>query len=260
MLVAQLAQALQIAHGRHQHAGGAGHRLDHHRRNGVAMQRDQVLQRVGQLGPVLRQAAGEGVAGQVMRVRQVVHIGQHGAELLAVATDAAHGHAAEADAVVAALPPHQPHALALAARLLVGEGDLQRGVRALAAGIGEEDAVQPLGRDLGDARRRLEGDGVAELEGRREIHHRRLLLDGLGDLAPAMAGIAAPQPGGAVDHLLPVRGEIGHALGPGQQAGVGLEVAVVRVGHPERVQIVGTRHGDLVHGHPARGCGEGKAG
>ena len=149
-------------------------------------------------------AAGEGVVLGRVGVRQVIDIGQQRAELLAVGADAAHRDAAEADAVIAALAPDQPHALRLAAGALVGERDLQRGVRALGAGVGEEDAVQPGRRVLGDLRRGLEGDRVAELEGRREIHHRRLALDRLGDLAPAVAGIDAPEPRGAVEDLAPV--------------------------------------------------------
>jgi hypothetical protein len=55
VLGADLAQALQVALGRRQHAGGAGHRLDDDGGDGRGVvQRDEALQQlVGQLGAVL---------------------------------------------------------------------------------------------------------------------------------------------------------------------------------------------------------------
>ena len=87
-----------------------------------------------------------------MGVRQVVDIGQQGAEMLAVAADAAHRDAAEADAVIAALAPDQPDAQRLAARALIGEGDLQGGVGALRARVGEEHPVDAVRRRSRPAR------------------------------------------------------------------------------------------------------------
>ena len=57
--VADLAQPLQIAERRHQHAGRSGHRLDDHGGDGVrAVQRDQRFERVGEMRALL--AAGRG--------------------------------------------------------------------------------------------------------------------------------------------------------------------------------------------------------
>ena len=51
-------ELLEIALGRDQHAGGAGHRLDDHRGDGRGVvQRDEALEIVGELGAVLRLAA-----------------------------------------------------------------------------------------------------------------------------------------------------------------------------------------------------------
>jgi hypothetical protein len=51
------AQPFQIAHGRHQHAGGPGQRLDDHRGDGVGpVQGDDRLQPVGQFGAMRRLA------------------------------------------------------------------------------------------------------------------------------------------------------------------------------------------------------------
>ena len=65
ILVADRAQALEIALGRYQSAGGAGHRLDDHRRYvGSVVQRDDaVLQFVGEMRAPLGLAARIGLPG-----------------------------------------------------------------------------------------------------------------------------------------------------------------------------------------------------
>ena len=70
MLVADLAQPLQITLRRQHHAGGAGDGLDDDRGDGRRIvQRDQPLQIVGEFRAVRRQAARERVALEVVRVR-----------------------------------------------------------------------------------------------------------------------------------------------------------------------------------------------
>ena len=129
VLGADLAQLLQIALRRDQHAGRAGHRLDDDRGDGRGvMQRDDALQLVGEFRAMLRLAAREGVLRQIVRVRHVVDAGQQRAEHLAVGDDAADRDAAEIDAMIAALAADQPCARALALHPLVGERDLQRGL------------------------------------------------------------------------------------------------------------------------------------
>ena len=117
---------------------------------------------------VLRLAAREGVACRVVRVRQVVDAGEQRAEHLAVADDAADRDAAEADAVIAALAADQPRARAFAARAVIGERDLERRVDRFGAGIGEEDVVEALRRDLrpGGWRTRRRADGRTGTSGR----------------------------------------------------------------------------------------------
>ena len=65
---------------------------------------------------------------------------------------------------------------------MIGERHLQRGVDRFRAGIGEEDVVQALGRDVDQPVGELERHRVAHLEGRRIVEFGRLLLDRLGDL------------------------------------------------------------------------------
>ncbi|MCY1547746.1 hypothetical protein D9M68_838180 [compost metagenome] len=112
------------------------------------MQREDALQLVGEVRAPLRLALGEGGLGDVERGRQVVgarhQVGRVG---LAVRADAAHRHAAEAHAVVAALTADKAGALAFAARAVVRQRDLQCGVDRLRTRVGEEDAVQALRHD-----------------------------------------------------------------------------------------------------------------
>ena len=73
MLVADLAQALEIAFRRDQHAGGAGDRLDDDRGNGGGVvQRDDAFQILGQVDAMLRLAPGEGVVSRIVGVPEVV--------------------------------------------------------------------------------------------------------------------------------------------------------------------------------------------
>ena len=122
--------------------------------------------------------------------------------------DAADRDAAEADAVIAALAADQPRARRPSPlRAVIGERDLERGVDRLRAGVGEEHVVEAA-RQPSATRRvgELEGDRVAHLErparspcsrGLRAGSPRRSRL-------AAVAGVDAPEPGRAVEHLAAV--------------------------------------------------------
>ena len=201
------------------------------------MQGHQTLEIVSKLGAVLGLVLGEGVAGEIMGVADMIDAGQQGGEGAAVGDHAADRGAAEADAVIAALAADQAGAARLAVGAMIGERDLQRGIDRLGAGVGEEDAVEALRRDLGEALGEIEGERMAHLERRREIQRHQLPLDRSRDLLAAMAGIDAPEAGGAVDHLAAVDGGVMHALGRGEQARRLLELPVGRERHPERVRV-----------------------
>ena len=79
------------------------------------MQRDQPLEIVGEFGAVLRLVLGEGVAGEIVGVADVVDARQMRREGAAVVDHAADRHAAEADAVIAALAADQAGARRLPA-------------------------------------------------------------------------------------------------------------------------------------------------
>ena len=79
------------------------------------MQRDQTVELIGQMRAPFRLAYRERLLGAIIGHRQMVDARQSHAELLAVVDDAADRDAAEADAVIAALAPDQPHARGIAA-------------------------------------------------------------------------------------------------------------------------------------------------
>ena len=191
VLVADRAQPLQIALGRRQHAGRARHRLDDHGGDGRGVvQRDDALELVGEMRAPFRLALGEGLLLAVVGRRQMVDAGEQRAEELAVVDDAADRDAAEADAVIAALAPDQARARALAAHVVIGERDLERGVDRLRAGIAEEHVVEIARRQRRDAARELERLGMGELEGRRVVELGRLRLDRGDDRVAVVAGVA----------------------------------------------------------------------
>src|SRR5579863_4517068 len=126
--------------------------------------------------------------------------GQERAEEFAVVDDAADRDAAEADPVIAALAADEPRARALAADIMVGERDLERGVDGFRAGAAEEHAIEIGRRQRGDPARQLEGIGMGKLEGRGVIELGGLALDRGDDRIAIVPGIAAPEPGEAVDY------------------------------------------------------------
>ena len=211
------------------------------------MQSHQVFQHIGQFGAMRRLAPAIAVLGRQMRMRQMVHIRQQRAELLAIGPDAAHRHAAKTHAMIAALAPNQAHPRAFAPRLVIGQRDFQRGIGAFTTRIGEKHAVHAIGRHIRHARGGFKGDRVAKLEGGREIHDRRLLLDRLHNLSPAMPGITAPKARGTVQNLPALGRVVMHALSAREHARAVLEILIVGIGHPERVQIIRARDIDLIH-------------
>ena len=72
----------------------------------------------------------------------MVDAGEQRAELLAVVDDAADGNAAESDAVIPALPSNQPHARGVAAHVVIGERDLERGVDRFRTGVAEKYVIE----------------------------------------------------------------------------------------------------------------------
>ena len=122
----------------------------------------------------------------------MIDAGEQRAELFAVGDHAADRRAAEADAVIAALAADEARARGVAADVMIGERDLERGIDRLRTGIAEEHVIEIAGRQRRDAAGEFESLGMAELEGRREVEFGRLFLDGLDDRVAVMPGIGAP--------------------------------------------------------------------
>ena len=108
VLVADLAQALQIALGRQHHPGGAGHRFDDHGgdRRGI-MQRDQALEIIGKVVPHAARRARTRCAPDPVYGADDPRPAASTAEHFSVVDHAADGDAAEADAVIALLAADQ---------------------------------------------------------------------------------------------------------------------------------------------------------
>ena len=112
-------------------------------------------------------------------------------------------------------------------------------------------------RQRRDPARQLEGARMAELEGRREVELGRLRLDRLDDRIAVVAGVGAPQPGGAVEDRAALRRVVVHVLGARDQPRPRLEGAVGGERHQEGFEVVRHRRGDgafcaacLGHGPP----------
>ena len=182
--VADLAQPLEIALGRHQHAGRAGDRLDEDggdRRAAIGLA--EAL-RGRRRAPARARGWPRVKACASSQVwRSMTTFGMTHREGLAVAHHAGERDAADVDAVVGALAADEAQALRLAAGAVIGHRHLQRGVDRLGAGVGEEDVVERLGQERRHPVGELEAAGVAELERRRVVVLEHLRVHRVGDLA-----------------------------------------------------------------------------
>ncbi len=233
VLVADLADAVQVALGRRQAAERAGRRLDEHRRDVVAAdQCADPLQVLGEVGALVGLAAHERVLGQ-RGVPHEVHAGQADAERAPVVDHARQRHAAHVDPVVGALARHEQLPMALAADAVIRQRHLHRRVDRFRAGAGEEHAVQARGRVLRHPLGELERLGMGTRERHRVVERRELLEDRLGDLGPAVPGSHAEEPRRRVDHPVAVGLPQVDALALDEHPGFLFELLVRRERHPE---------------------------
>lgn len=156
---------------------------------------------------------------------------------LAVRRNAPDRDAAEAHPVIGALAPDEARARTFAAHPMPGEGDLQRRIDGLGAGVGEEHVVEPGGRDLHQRVGEREGRRMRELKRWRVVERLELLRDGLRDLRTPVSGVDAPQPRHRIEDLPPLGRPVVHALGSREQPRLGLELTVGCERKPERLQI-----------------------
>ena len=240
MPVADLAQTLQIASRRNQNAGRAGHGFHHDGgdRRGV-VELHQPLEVIGEMRPPVGLPFRKGVVLDVVGMSDMVDARDQTAIELAVLDDTAHGGATEIGSVIAALAADEPGLRSLAPDIVIAQRDLERRVSRFGSGIREEDMIEVAGHQLDQTVGKLEGGGMAKLEGRPEIHAVGLRLYRLGDLLASVAGIAAPQARRAVQNPVAVGRPVMHVLCAREQARRTLESPVRREGHPERSEVVG---------------------
>src|SRR5262249_39869400 len=123
---------------------------------------------------------------------------------LAVRSHPADRDAPEADAMIPALASDEHPPRALAARPVITESDLQRGVHRLGTGVDEEDVVEA---PRGEAHELVGGDertGGMHLKAGRVVEPLRLSLDGFDDRLAAVACVHGPEPGDTVKDPTPV--------------------------------------------------------
>lgn len=134
-----------------------------------SMQGDDVLQLAREIDVRFREPPGE-ARYHAMGMAEMVDSGDLCDEGTAIAADATDRHAAEIGAMIAALTADQAYARSVAARSVIGDRHLERGIRGFASGTGEEDAVESDGHQRGEAVG--ERDATA---GRRRPRARRVL-------------------------------------------------------------------------------------
>ena len=196
VLVADLADLLEVALGRDEAAAGVLDGLEDHARDRLrALPLDPLADRLGRvvgLGPV--------------RVR-VGHVGgarEERLERAAAPGQAGRGERAHRGAVVGELARDDLVAAALAVELVVLTAELEGGVDRLAAAAGEEDAVEVAGGEPRDAGGEL--DRARVRVGPVGVEAELLALVGarLGDLRAAVADVHAVQRGQPVEEAAPV--------------------------------------------------------
>src|SRR5215471_920666 len=240
VLVADRAQPLEVPLRRWQYARGCSDRLDNHGGNsGCVMQSDKTIEIVGKMRTPFRLTDTEGLLLTIVSRYQMVDAGEQRTELLAIADDAANGNATEAYPMVTALATDQSHARGVAAYVVIGERNLERGVDCLGTGVAEKYVIKIRRGERGNPAREFERLGMAELERRRIVQRGRFALDGLDDRLAIVTGIRAPKTSGAVEKPTSIAGNVMHVLGADDYLWPLLEGAVGGEGHPIGFEIVG---------------------
>ena len=178
------------------------------------------------------------VVDRVVDESQMVHMRQHGrTEPLAVTTNAAHTHATETYAVVAAFAAYENAALTLAARTVVSQGDLHGCVSGFRAGGAEKHLAQVARGECGNHVCGFKRAVIAKLKRRGIVQRLQLLVYGLVDFAPVMSCAHTPQTGYAVQYFAAVCCREIHAIGGGEHTGGKVEIFVRRERQPQIVKF-----------------------
>src|SRR4051794_19521684 len=195
VLVADLADALEVALGRREAAAGVLDRLHDDGRDRVgALELDAVRDGLREvLGAVAGRQAVE------VRVRHVAAARGERLERLAQRRHAGGAERAHRRAVVGDLARDDLVLVRVARELVVLAGELQRGLDRLAAARGEEDAVEVAGRELGELGGELDRARVRVGPRREEAELLGLVGAGLGHVGAPVADVHAEQRAQAVE-------------------------------------------------------------
>jgi hypothetical protein len=120
---------------------------------------------------------------------------------------------------------------------VVCQRDLERGVHGFGAGVREEHVLDAGRRDAHQRVGQFERARVSHLERRGVVHGFELPRDGRGDFPAPVTGVDAPEPGHAVENPPALGRLVVHARRARQHAGIALELAVGREGHPVRFEL-----------------------
>ena len=147
---------------------------------------------IGKINPVFGLPARKRIAGQIMRVGQVVGIRQKRPESRPIIGNATRGNAAIVHPVITSRAPDEDCARGFAARVEIGAGDFYGGVGAFRAGICKK-GLRQIGRShsaqsIGE----VKGEGVGYLQIGGVIEHAELVGNCGGDFGSPMAGIDTP--------------------------------------------------------------------
>jgi len=198
--VAQLAQPGPVAGRRHEAAAGVLHRLgDEHRHRVGRLELDRLLDLVEQRAAERRLVAALRVAvavgGRHERGRHAERLERRPAR-----RDPRERQRPQRGAVVGDPARDGLAPLRLAARRVVLAGELPRRLHRLRAARGEEHALQPGRRELGDPRRQLDRARVRDGPVRRERQLAHLRVRDAAELVPVgVAEVRAVQAGQPVD-------------------------------------------------------------
>ncbi len=201
--LAGLADHRPVLGRRRDHAAGADHRLAEHGADVLgAVEGDLLLDDAGTLHAAVLAVGLVPGAAVAVRGAELDEPGQQGLELLPVDGEPLGARRGHRGAVVGAVA-EEDHVLgAVAAVAVVLARHLDGGLDRLAAAEGEEDVVEVARQQRGDLGGELDRGLVGDPEDvvDRELLHLR--LDGVVDLAAAVADVDRPQAGEGVDVLV----------------------------------------------------------
>ena len=101
------------------------------------------------------------------------------------------GHAGHVHTVIGPLARNKTLALPLTARIVIGVSDFHCCIDGFRPGVGKKDMVESIGGQFCNPSSEFKGQGLSQLKGRHVGRGLKLVVHGLSNLGPAVAGSAA---------------------------------------------------------------------